>query len=237
MSPKKVDPCVNFEEFVCGGWQEAHDLRPDQSDMFEGTLMAERSQQILRHVLEGTYEDLHPADVSKKAIGKLNARDLVDMENFDKIKAAYKSCMDVKTIEERGIQPLAEIFATLEAAYDQNPNHLTDAISYLGELGISALVSFGVGPDDKDPDTVVVSASSPRRIGLPSKQYYHDKKIVPVYVKTIEQMFEKLKDTLKGDGVKRNATAIVEFETKLSDATLKPEDAHDITVGIYTIYT
>jgi len=27
---KNIDPCTRFDEFVCGGWMERHDLRPDQ---------------------------------------------------------------------------------------------------------------------------------------------------------------------------------------------------------------
>lgn len=52
---KELDPCTDFEELVCGGWREHHDLRPDQGDAFTGTIMAEKSQQLLRHILEAPY--------------------------------------------------------------------------------------------------------------------------------------------------------------------------------------
>ena len=52
---KELDPCDNFEELVCGGWKDRHDLRPDQGSAFTGTIMSEGSQTLLRHVLEGTY--------------------------------------------------------------------------------------------------------------------------------------------------------------------------------------
>jgi endothelin-converting enzyme len=53
---KTIDPCSeNLEEMICGGWRDRHDLRPDQGDAFTGTMMAESSQTLLRHILEAPY--------------------------------------------------------------------------------------------------------------------------------------------------------------------------------------
>lgn len=54
---KEIDACTNFEELVCGGWGDRHDLRPDQGDAFTGTIMSENSQMLLRHILEAPYPD------------------------------------------------------------------------------------------------------------------------------------------------------------------------------------
>ena len=59
---KNLDPCDDFEELVCGGWDERHDLRPDQGDAFTGTIMSENSQMLLRHILEAPYPE--DSDVS-----------------------------------------------------------------------------------------------------------------------------------------------------------------------------
>jgi endothelin-converting enzyme len=52
---KEIDPCDNFEELGCGGWRDRHDLRADQGGAFTGTIMAENSQMLLRHILETPY--------------------------------------------------------------------------------------------------------------------------------------------------------------------------------------
>lgn len=59
MSPdyKKIDPCTDFERLTCEGWDDRHDLRPDQGDAFTGTIMSENSQMLLRHILEAPYPD------------------------------------------------------------------------------------------------------------------------------------------------------------------------------------
>jgi endothelin-converting enzyme len=54
---KELDPCDNFEELVCGGWRDKHDLRSDQGDAFTGTIMAEQSELLLRHILEAPYPE------------------------------------------------------------------------------------------------------------------------------------------------------------------------------------
>lgn len=61
---KNIDPCTDFEELVCGGWGERHDLRPDQGDAFTGTIMSESSQMLLRHILEAQYP--HESKVGTK---------------------------------------------------------------------------------------------------------------------------------------------------------------------------
>jgi endothelin-converting enzyme len=143
--------CTNFNKLVCGGFDQRHDLRPDQGDMFTGTLMVEDSQTILRHILEG--------DASEIAS--------VDRPNFEKLKADYDACMDEKTIQDKGIEPLKELTehvkklfaaskeaskASLVHSYhaqqglaDASTTTLTDALLYLEKFEISAMVSSGIG--------------------------------------------------------------------------------------------
>src|SRR5271169_3534388 len=114
--------------------------------------------------------------------------------------------MDEDTIKKDGVEPLLEILhqvadlfpiqesasrrrTTIEA---NGSDALADTILYLAELGVPSLVSLGAGADDKDPDTVVVQASPPFRIGLPAKDYYKDNSVVEKYEKTLAQILEQL---------------------------------------------
>jgi endothelin-converting enzyme len=143
--------CTDFNKLVCGGFDQRHDLRPDQGDMFTGTLMVEDSQTILRHILEG--------DASEIAS--------VDRPNFEKLKADYDACMDEKTIQDKGVGPLKELTehvkkllaaseeaskASVVRSYhaqqdlaDASTTKLTDALLYMKKFEISAMVSSGIG--------------------------------------------------------------------------------------------
>ena len=110
ISPRyhEIDPCRNFDDFVCEGWQEKHDLRADQDSAFTGTLMQENSQTVLRHVLETPFSDSHPRidpDASPEA------------GIFSKIKDAYDACMDEERLRGLGSGPLLDVLRKIEELF------------------------------------------------------------------------------------------------------------------------
>lgn len=79
-------------------------------------------------------------------------------------------------------------------------------------------------------ENVVISVFPPRRIGLPSKEYYKDSKVVKQYEDTLTQ----IADALHPDDKNREAShAVIEFEKKLAAASPDAEDADDVTVSIH----
>ncbi|KAK0107823.1 hypothetical protein ONS96_003612 [Cadophora gregata f. sp. sojae] len=260
---KTIDPCDNFEELVCGGWDEHHDLRPDQGDAFTGTIMSENSQMLLRHILEAPY----PGDSKHSSFSPaqlLETLSSVDQQNFDKLKAAYDACMDEDTIKKAGAKPLLEIlhevadmFPVKESAFSkrspilaQDKRDISSTLLYLAKLGVPALVSFGAGADDKDPDSVVVQASPPWSIGLPAKELYSDSAVTKKYEDTIAQILAVLHPdhshenaTLHAQWMKTRghgkiasrgqsvdlAHEVVEFEKKLAAISPDAEDSNDVT--------
>ena len=95
--------------------------------------------------------------------------------------------------------------------------------------------------DDKDPDFVVPFVNAPRQPGLPSKEYYQDTQIVKSYGQVIGQVLEAL---LQEASFNSNEQLIVteilaqsaelveevlEFETRLANATPATEEAEDVT--------
>jgi endothelin-converting enzyme len=130
----EIDPCTNFDQYVCGGWRELHDMRSDQGSIFAGTIMEENAQTRLRHILEQS-----------------KAPDSSDEQNFRKLKTAYDACLDESTVRNRGSKPLDEMLAELQSIYPTKSglvsgtqDHLTSAILYLMKSGVEALVSSGV---------------------------------------------------------------------------------------------
>lgn len=133
-----IDPCSDFDQYVCGGWRERHDMRSDQGSIFAGTIMAENAQTRLRHIIE-----------------RPTAPDSADEDNFKKLKAAYDACLDETTIRQRGSGPLDETLAELQKVYpikgglvSGTQDHLTDAILFLMKSGVEALVSASISVSD-----------------------------------------------------------------------------------------
>jgi endothelin-converting enzyme len=157
--------------------------------------------------------------------------------------------MNEDAIKKEGIKPLMKILHSVVAAFPLTPSSPPDeqdvagAIDLLARLGVSALVAFGTGPDDKDPDVVVVEVASPNPIGLPAKDYYKDDNVVQSYEATLTQVLEALHPAPKGehsnayaswmqfDQIKKYAHEVVELEKKLAAASPDAEDRDDVNVS------
>lgn len=158
MSPRYhvIDPCHDFDQFVCEGWQEKYDLRADQRGAFTGTIMAENSQQILRHVLESPYS----VDDYKIEIDSSAKRDI-----FEKVQTAYNACMDEEVIKDVGSTPLLDVLRKVEELFPatrpninfpllkpmnqkglliEGENQLSKTLTYLTSIGLGSLISFYV---------------------------------------------------------------------------------------------
>ncbi len=158
MSPRyhAIDPCHDFDQFVCEGWQEKHDLRADQGNVFTGTLMAEDAQQILRHVLETSYT----VDEYKIETDSSAKRDI-----FQKLQTAYNACMDEALIKNVGSTPLLDVLRKVEELFpaarpdaslrllksvdqkgilSEGEQPLSKILTYLTSIGMDPLLSFSV---------------------------------------------------------------------------------------------
>lgn len=258
MSPNyhHVDPCEDFSRYVCEGWEQRHDLRPDQDSVSSASVMYERSQQTLRHLLESSYSN------SQAAVSSSESADEVI---FNKIQSAYDACTDEATIKRRGSAPLlailrkvgeyfpvqasrgaSETFPTLshhqqKGLFSFGENQLTKTVAYLASIGVDALVAFDVDADEKEPDSVVLSMNALSRPGLPSKEYYHNKGIMESYANTIGQVLEALlreaqpMPELTSDHERlfecneELVKALIRFESDLAFASPDEEDAEDVT--------
>ena len=246
MSPnhQRLDPCEDFSRYVCEGWEQNHDLRLDQDGVSSGSVMYENSQRILRHLLEAPYSDL--PTMRKQASA--------DRAIFSKIQSAYDACMDEDAIQKAGSEPLLDVLRKIEEYYPPSPTspkfanqqqkslldtrdyRLTNTITYLVEIGVSAFVDFSIDADEKDPDKVVLMLSALSRPGLPSKEYYQDPTVLRRYTETIGRVLEALlreAQSSEHDFVfecsEELVEAIVRLETNLALASPDEEDAEDVT--------
>jgi endothelin-converting enzyme len=143
---ENIDPCTDFDQYVCGGWVDRHDLRSDQSDIFTGTIMAEQAQSIMLHI----FDDEESEDNTRSCPGES-----IDDQNFCKAKAAYDACLDEATIKEKGTKPLDDLLDKLVELYPAEGGNLTETLLYLGDIGVEALVSLGISVRFLLPQTYI----------------------------------------------------------------------------------
>ncbi|KAF8931072.1 hypothetical protein BGZ47_000253 [Haplosporangium gracile] len=85
------------------------------------------------------------------------------------------------------------------AAAKAQREELALVIAQLAWVGVTTVVDFDVDADPKNPDDNVLKLGE-NGLGLPSKEYYQEEKIVNIYQKTVEDMFTIVMGTLNKDG-------------------------------------
>ena len=122
--------------------------------------MEEKSQTLLRHVLETPFSDSHP---------RVDPRSSPEASIFNKLKDAYDACMDEERLRVLGSKPLLDILRKVEKLFPaarphstsetfpmmphqaqkglvyEGENQLANTVAYLASIGVDALVSFNVG--------------------------------------------------------------------------------------------
>src|SRR5215472_14573822 len=124
---KSADPCVDFYQFVCGGWVKNNPIPSDQAIWSRFGELAERNLAELRGILENA------AKASNRT------------PDEQKIGDYYASCMDEAAIEKKGTAVLKPIFDRIDSL--QEKSSLPVLIAYIHSHGITPLFSFGSGPD------------------------------------------------------------------------------------------
>ncbi|CAG8971665.1 hypothetical protein HYALB_00003133 [Hymenoscyphus albidus] len=197
-----IDPCNDFRNFTCAGWDLHHDLRENQVDLQVGTLMAEDVDEILRRLLE-------TPEISYEASS--------DRQNYEKLTHAYSACMDEDTLRSVGAEPLRQLlgqvkklFTVQEETIASNAQsgrarvaletkQLSKVLTFLAEIEVSAFVSLSVQANERDPGSMTIYIDLPKHPGLPTRQYYTDLDTVEKYTEAISHVFQGLK-LINNDG-------------------------------------
>ncbi|KAL2886083.1 Endothelin-converting enzyme 2 region [Ceratocystis lukuohia] len=193
-----MNACSNFDEMVCGGWRDKHDLRQNQFQMSTTTLMEEQVKASLRDIIEkqpykNTWSE---ADI-----------------NFDKLKASYEACMDTKTLAGLGLGPLRMLLEEVDRSQSIN-----DYLKVLMDNGVATLLSLESHVDSRNPNSHILGVSAPSSLGLPSKRYYDSEDILGEYRDVIAHIL----GTLYPDVPEYVSRKIVDLEIKL--AAFMPDD-------------
>ena len=106
--------------------------------------MSDTIKDTLHSLLDGTY----PSNTT------LTGQNLTfDQQNFEKMKAAYNTCMNEEAIKTYGVAPVVKLLEEFDKIYPakgpapskDNRDELTKAIIWLAKNSVSGLVGSGTG--------------------------------------------------------------------------------------------
>lgn len=208
---KTVDPCVDFYQYSCGGWQQKNPIPPDQTSWGVYGKLYQDNLNFLRGILE-------------QAAAAKGQRDTVTQEIGD----FYAACMDEPAVEKLGLGALKPQLAAI--AQLKSSHELAPVVARM-QLDLGGAILFGSSArQDPDNSEQQIAGVDQGGIGLPDRDYYtkddaKSKETRERYLQHVQKMFELLGD--KPAVAKENADVVMRIETALATASLTRVERRD----------
>jgi predicted metalloendopeptidase len=200
---------------VNGRWLVEYKIPADRATDGAFRSLYDRAEEQVRDLITGAAAAGAAKNTDEQRIGDL-----------------YASFIDEATVAERGVQPLLDELAAIDAA--ETPDALAEVVGRLQRAGVGGGASAYVDTDSKDSTRYLLHLSQ-SGLGLPDESYYRDEQhaeILAAYPKHIAAMFA----LVYGGDHTETAARIVALETKLAAAhwdVVKRRDA-DLTYNLRT---
>jgi endothelin-converting enzyme/putative endopeptidase len=200
---RSVDPCTDFYNFACGGWQKHNPIPADQAGWDVYAKLANDNQQFLWGILEEDAKATNRTPVQQK------------------VGDYFAACMNTSAIDAQGYAPLKPALHEIDAL--QTRQTLVAALARLQHTYAgSFFFRAGTGQDAVDSSTVIVGIGA-GGLGLPDRDYYlkTDPKSVKIreqYVAFIQQLLALTGEN--SDQTAADSAAVLRIETALAKASL-----------------
>ncbi|SPM29426.1 Predicted metalloendopeptidase, partial [Mycobacterium terramassiliense] len=200
---------------VNGRWLADYEIPPDRATDGAFRALYDRAEEQVRDLIEEASRRGAPANTDEQRIGDL-----------------YGSFLDVHAVARRGLAPLLDELASIDACADRAA--LAGAIGALQRTGVGGGVAFYVDTDAKNSARYLVHFSQ-SGIGLPDESYFREEQhaaVLAAYPGHIARMF----GLVYGGDHADTAARIVALESKLAAAhwdVVKRRDA-DLTYNLRT---
>ena len=206
---KSADPCEDFYQYSCGGWDKSHPLPADKARYGRFDELQEYNRQLLHELLEEA--------------AKPGPRTPIAAKTGD----FYAACMDTAAVEKKGTTPIAPLLAAIGRL--QSRRQIVRSFALLGREGIDAGFGFGIGPDAHNASMNIAQIDQ-GGLTLPDRDYYikDEKRMADIrtrYLAHIEKMFTLLGETPAQAAA--DAKTVLEVETKLAQAEMGRVERRD----------
>jgi len=210
---RRVDPCDDFYQYVCGGWMEKNPVPADQSRWSVYAKMADENQRYLWGILER---------LASSPAAQLNASQ-AQMADY------YAACMDEGAAERRGLQALQPLLSRIDGLSSKQELPALLAALQLASNNERLFFAFTSSQDLADSSQLIAFAMA-GGISLPDRDYYlksdaKSLKMRKAFSAHIARMFE-----LGGSSASQAQAAaarVLAMETTLARATLSRVDKRD----------
>jgi neprilysin/putative endopeptidase len=212
---------------VNGRWLADYEMPADRATDGAFRLLYDRAEEQVRDLITGAAA----AATSGTAAASANGTD------EQRIGDLYASFMDEKTVAHRGVQPLLDELAAIDAA--DTPDALAAVLGALQRTGVGGGTGVYVDTDSKNSTRYLLHLTQ-SGLGLPDESYYREEQhaeILAAYPHHIAAMFGLVygEESQPGEW-QATGERIVALETKLAAAhwdVVKRRDA-DLTYNLRT---
>ncbi|RAK56822.1 M13 family metallopeptidase [Phenylobacterium deserti] len=202
---RSVKPGDDFFKFANGAWETRTEIPSDRTRFGNFDQLAILSEARSRAILE------------EAASGKIQDADAA------KIGAAYSAFMNEALVERLDAKPLQPELTAIRAV--KTRDDMTALMGRSNLSGYTSLLNLSINADAKDPNRYAVYAGT-GGLGLPDRDYYLQPSFAEkktAYLAYVQQML-----TMVGwDNPAAAAQAVVEFETKIAEATWTRAERRD----------
>jgi putative endopeptidase len=211
---RTADPCFDFYTYACGGWRRTHPIPADRARWSRYNELVAENLDRERVIAEDAVRAGDHAAPGMRRVG-----------------AFYAACMDEPTIEARGLAPLRDILARVDAM--QTPADVLAVVADLHVHHVTVLLDSYVGPDPRDAHAPILSLDV-GALGLPARDDYiatSDAASVlrAKYAAYLDAVFTALGDSDPGGEAKQ----VVELETALAGHAMSPTEERDPDASVH----
>ncbi|XP_059174583.1 neprilysin-1-like isoform X2 [Physella acuta] len=212
-----AQPCEDFYQYACGMWNKKYVIPEDKATFGTFEKLYDELLIIMRALLE---DHKRPEDSDATMKAKLFYRSCI---NFTISAVDGRKIVD-DLINELGGWPI------LDDRWSSEGFNLARTLAKVRLMDTGSMAAFllsAVGADDKNSSVNIIQLDQ-GNFGMPSKEYYllpnHSEHKL-AYSRFMKKVIEFLGG--KGPDLTQKVEAILEFETKLANASRPNEERHD----------
>jgi endothelin-converting enzyme/putative endopeptidase len=209
---KTADPCVDFFQYACGGWQKNNPIPADQSRWDVYAKMEQDNRRVLWGILDRLASQTSGRTVSQQKIGD-----------------AFAACTNEALTQSLGARPMKPELDLIDGMKSKKDLPAVLAALQLSSGDDGMLFNFTSSQDYADSSRVIAFATQ-GGLGLPERDYYFktdakSKELREKYVAHVARMFQLMGES-EADA-KASAAVVMSMETALAKGSMTAVELRD----------